>query len=215
MAWTYSPNLRILSRMTFSEENYTQLWGEEDRARRPDYRVIDAEFEAIRQTYRETWNEFYNWEQEESLQLIRSLRRKKSKKGLQSPDSALLESGEIDLARYMMPSHAPIGIDEEQVTFYDGESIQTITSVCKVFEAPAFLPFPVYESCTPTPYTLIPHHRLACNEDTLQFFPCDENGIIENEKFLERYKHLRWMVDQRDPDRSFSSFNFSSLSFLT
>lgn len=191
--------------MSSSEADDVQSVDESDLTSISESLVNDPEFEAIRQTYRETWYEFYSWEQEASLQDIRSLKRTKSTEDRQSLDSALFENEEVDLAQYMMPDYAPIDIDEEQVTFYDGESIQTITSVCKVFEAPAFEPFPVYESCTPAPYSLISRHHQAEKDKVLRFFPCDENGLIVDEELLKHFGDFLWMVDQHNSDRSYSS----------
>ena len=165
---------------------------------------VATSHDRVLRVYRETWNNFYKWEQESCLQDILSLIPKPPEEDARIPELA------TDLSDFEMTEDALILENEstvEEIIYYiqnDRVSAKT-TVTCKVVTAPSIDPYPVYESCTPAPGNLLRHHPLDYHDGILTFFPVDNKGVLNSEEFLNECTDLAWMIDQRDPDRELFS----------
>lgn len=156
-------------------------------------------------TYRDVWNDFYEWEQEESRRLIKSLCRPK-------PDANTVVKGK---------GKSNALADEDAITphsltrnWTDKSSLQTIYSTDEVtsiheqlvdiefpeicIEAPPMTPSPVYEACAPIARNMF----TGDDPENLAFFPYAANDKQFNlADYLSQYDSFAWQKRNIDPDR--------------
>lgn len=154
----------------------------------------------VESTYRQVWDEFYDWEQADCAYHIKTLDR------TQEPDSLqeYLNDDEIedDVIRINYFGNFCLrtaGSDDCLVTLKSGQK-QTLTTDTFLVESPTpVIPTPIYESCSPTLINIGPRRLQVHHDETLGFFPLIEDQTFNQQEYADFFKFLAWDQEQ-DPD---------------
>lgn len=131
--------------------------------------------------YRDVWNEFYDWEQEHSKSMLKSLEAK----GSVNPEK---EAG--------MTSGNVVGLSSLIEEWDTKDKSQFHWNHELEIQAPSLSPCPEYESCLATGR---PIHR-GDDSDDLDFVPFPGDTTFNLEEYEDLYKSLAWQKSRRDPD---------------
>lgn len=136
--------------------------------------------------YRDVWNEFYDWEQDHSESMLRSLAAKVS---LSSEPEADLTSGDLVGINSLVKDWDA----QNKIHFHGKHELE--------IQAPSLSPCPEYESCLATGR---PIHR-GDDSDDLDFVPFPGDATFDLEEYEDLYKSLAWQKFRRDPDSNIFS----------
>lgn len=155
-------------------------------------------------TYRDVWNDFYEWEQKYSTEVIKSLvhpgqndcaqqKTKGKEKSLDNeesvdPDSLTLNWPNSRTLRRAYPT--------DRVTSIHAQPLIERPEI--IIEAPRHEPSPIYEACVP----IVRNTFTGDDPDNLTFFPFPVNDKKFNlADYLDQYASLAWQARDMGPDR--------------
>jgi len=164
--------------------------------------------------YKETWNEFYAWEQDECQRALDSLSITPESfpsllqiKLPDDPDNPL----DFDFDAFNLESDL-----SEQETFtmeeFDAHenSLRYSTLTCFQQEATQMKGYPRYEMCTPASrnYTRDPLYE----QEQALFVPYADDLEFKVDIYLQFFNHFSWQVDFTDPDRESQNVDIEIVS---
>jgi hypothetical protein len=177
---------------------------------------VDAHMRAIGiSVYKETWNEFYTWEQDECRRALESPAISESSFPLRDPKPLHVNydiDSQLDFDFGASNSYSESGTETFTKEGFDTDenSIRYSTLTCFTYQAQQMKAYPRYEICTPasTNYVRNPLYE----EDQALFVPYADDEKFPVEEYLDFFREFSWQVDFTDPDRksqnikSFHSF---------
>ena len=167
---------------------------------------------------KETWNEFYTWEQDEcrraldSLAISEPLLRPRDLWPLNSIDDT---DSQLDFDFEASAGNSYYSESDTTETFtkkeFDTEenSIRYSTLTSFTYQAQQMKAYPRYEICTPasTNYVRNPLYE----QDQALFVPYVDDEEFPIEGYLDLFHEFSWQVDFTDPDRKSQGFFFDGL----
>jgi hypothetical protein len=161
--------------------------------------------------YKETWNEFYAWEQDECRRALDSLaisesslppRNPQSLQAIGDTDSELDFDFDPEASNSYSESDTETFTREEFDTYEN--SIRYSTLTCFTQKASPMRAYPRYEICTPASrnYARNPLYE----EDQALFVPYADDLEFPVEQYLAHFHAFSWQVDFPDPDSKCSNF---------
>jgi hypothetical protein len=169
---------------------------EEDPPTDPHTRAIGIS------VYKDTWNEFYTWEQDECRRALNSL-------AISEPLAPQPLDGADDADRHLDFDFEAFDSESEShpetETFTQEEfdahenSIRYSTLTCFTPKVHPMKGYPLYEACTPASrnYARAPFYE----HDQAPFVPYADDSAFPVEIYLELFHDFGWQVDFADPDR--------------
>jgi hypothetical protein len=159
------------------------------------------------QVYKETWNEFYTWEQDECRRALASLAQAISEPSL---PQFLHDIDDTDAAFHFDFEASDLNSDSESDTFIredfdtNEDSVRYSTLTCFTQKATPMKAYPRYEMCTPVSrnYTRDPLYEL----DQALFVPYADDLDFPVEVYLEYFDAFSWQLDFIDPDGKYRIF---------
>jgi hypothetical protein len=155
--------------------------------------------------YKDTWNEFYTWEQDECRRALNSLAISEPPQDPRSLYGADNNDPNLDFDFEAFDSESELHSDTITETFTQEEfdanenSIRYSTLTCFTQKATQMKGYPLYEVCTPASRN---HARDPFYEqDQVLFVPYADDPAFPVEIYLEMYYDFSWQVDFADPDR--------------
>ncbi|GLB39395.1 hypothetical protein LshimejAT787_0605570 [Lyophyllum shimeji] len=150
--------------------------------------------------YRETWRQFYDWEDNECTRTIRECARPTTGTAFEITGDLLpFTVGEYKDEFHLTP---PAGAAEEYFTVEefdeDEECVRYATLICEHKTHVWVRPYPRYEACTPASYS----HAMQFQhgETILSFIPYADDEEFPIERYLRGFELFSWQVDFADPD---------------
>lgn len=157
----------------------------------------------VQNTYRSTWNDFYEWEQDYSRQTLLSLARVSPP----SPSQAGMSLPSTSSSKKSSPVTAPIiaeyQLDMESENFTivdytnsDGAPHITTLSIETIEVVPQFEPCAPYEVCTPA------NRNIYVGDDSeyMPFIPLTDDPKFNHLLHAGDYRYFEWQLPNRDPD---------------
>ena len=177
--------------------------------------TVDTHMGAIGiSVYKETWNEFYTWEQEECRRVLDSLAISESSLPVldPKPSHAIYDTDsqlDFDFEAFNSSPRSDTETFTQEEFDTDENSIRYSTLTCFTYQAQQMKAYPRYEICTPasTNYARNPLYE----EDQALFLPYADDEKFPVEEYLKLFREFSWQVDFTDPDRKSRNMNSSSI----
>jgi len=154
----------------------------------------------IQEVYRNTWIDFYEWEQRHATETLHSLARTFELPKLpvirqtsESPQKDERKQADQDENEYF----TVIDYDYDADLNGTGLHVTTSTLTPQTLEVTNVLePYPAYEVCTPVNRNIL----VGDDSEYMPFLPYSDDPTFDYLAHIVEYRYFEWQVPNRDPD---------------